>query len=417
MTWPRSNVLTASWPVAPTPTPATSDGGATRWCSPWSAGRRRPTASARRGARGPTPTPASTWPSRNSTPTATTGSSCGPDPRPGSRCSSACRARPGDAGGRASRTAVLDDAAARISRSLPVEGLAALLERNLEHPRWAEVADRCLSCGNCTSVCPTCFCSDVHDTSALDGTVERQRTWASCFDRAHSAMHGVTIRPTTSSCYRQWLTHKLSTWWDQFGTSGCVGCGRCLTWCPVGIDLTEEVPRHRGDRRCDACLGDPVPESMRDLIPPASPCSPRLPGRPGDHRGRLRPLNVVFDAGRLLLAEGDEASTLFLVRRGLRGHRGAPPRAEWASSWRRSASATWSGGPGWSRPTGGRSTPGRGAGGRRGRRRRLPAAARRLRSGARPTPSCSRSPRRAPRPAPGHPPAPPRSLRCPPGDR
>ena len=144
------------------------------------------------------------------------------------------------------RTLVLDGATDRMTRSLPTDGLAALLERNLEHPRWAEVAERCLSCGNCTSVCPTCFCSDVHDTSDLTGTVERHRSWSSCFDRAHSAMHGVTIRPTTSSSYRQWLTHKLSTWWDQFDTPGCVGCGRCITWCPVGIDLTEEAAAIRG---------------------------------------------------------------------------------------------------------------------------------------------------------------------------
>ena len=142
---------------------------------------------------------------------------------------------------RAARQAVLDGARARMGRVLETEGLAALLVRNLEHPRWDEVATRCLSCGNCTLVCPTCFCSDVKDVSELDGTVERRRSWASCFDIDHSFLHGGAVRPTTSSRYRQWLTHKLSTWWDQFDTSGCVGCGRCITWCPVGIDITEEA--------------------------------------------------------------------------------------------------------------------------------------------------------------------------------
>ena len=139
------------------------------------------------------------------------------------------------------RRRTLSAASDAMTRELPVEGLAALLARNIDHPRWDEVADRCLSCGNCTLVCPTCFCSDVQDTTTLSGEIYRQRSWSSCFDLDHSYLHGGPVRATTSSRYRQWLTHKLSTWWDQFGTSGCVGCGRCIAWCPVGIDLTEEA--------------------------------------------------------------------------------------------------------------------------------------------------------------------------------
>jgi ferredoxin len=142
---------------------------------------------------------------------------------------------------RSGRRAVVDGASERMGRSLDTEDLPALLARNLEHPRWGEVAERCLSCGNCTLVCPTCFCSDVKDVSDVSGAVERQRRWASCFDLEHSYLHGGSVRPTTSSRYRQWMTHKLSTWWDQFDESGCVGCGRCIAWCPVGIDITEEA--------------------------------------------------------------------------------------------------------------------------------------------------------------------------------
>lgn len=141
----------------------------------------------------------------------------------------------------AARQQVLDGAERSIERRLPTDGLAARLGERIDHPRWAEVAERCLACGNCTLVCPTCFCSDVHDVTDLAGDVERQRRWASCFDLEHSFLHGGAVRPTTASRYRQWMTHKLSTWWDQFGRSGCVGCGRCITWCPVGIDLTEEA--------------------------------------------------------------------------------------------------------------------------------------------------------------------------------
>lgn len=127
-------------------------------------------------------------------------------------------------------------------RSLDTENIRDLLFENLTHPRWAEVADRCLSCANCTLVCPTCFCSSVGEVTDLTGDeVSRERQWASCFTLEHSQMHGANARPTTASRYRQWLTHKLAGWIDQFGTSGCTGCGRCITWCPVGIDITEEV--------------------------------------------------------------------------------------------------------------------------------------------------------------------------------
>jgi ferredoxin len=149
--------------------------------------------------------------------------------------------RPATTSDSAARQSVLDAAAHSMGRHLDTADLPALLVRNLENPRWDEVATRCLSCGNCTSVCPTCFCSDVRDTTDVTGEVRRERTWASCFDSEHSYLVGGTVRHSEAARYRQWLTHKLSTWWEQFGTSGCVGCGRCITWCPVGIDLTEEA--------------------------------------------------------------------------------------------------------------------------------------------------------------------------------
>jgi ferredoxin len=132
-------------------------------------------------------------------------------------------------------------------RFLDTTDIRDLLMNNLEHPRWAEVAERCLACANCTMVCPTCFCSSVEEVSDLSGDhVKRERTWASCFTAEHSMISSGVVRKTTRPRYRQWLTHKLATWIDQFDTSGCVGCGRCITWCPVGIDLTEEVAAIRG---------------------------------------------------------------------------------------------------------------------------------------------------------------------------
>lgn len=127
-------------------------------------------------------------------------------------------------------------------RSLDTTDIRNLLMSNLEHPRWDDVAQRCLSCTNCTLVCPTCFCSSVEEVTDLTGEhVKRERAWDSCFTIEHSQMSSGAVRKTTASRYRQWLTHKLATWIDQFDSSGCVGCGRCITWCPVGIDLTEEV--------------------------------------------------------------------------------------------------------------------------------------------------------------------------------
>jgi NAD(P)H-flavin reductase/Pyruvate/2-oxoacid:ferredoxin oxidoreductase delta subunit len=112
----------------------------------------------------------------------------------------------------------------------------------LDHPRWAEVADRCLSCSNCTMVCPTCFCTSAGLESDLDGSTTRvERRWDSCFTGDFAAVAGGNFRPRRQDRYRQWLTHKFATWVDQFGTSGCVGCGRCIAWCPVGIDVREEL--------------------------------------------------------------------------------------------------------------------------------------------------------------------------------
>ena len=145
-------------------------------------------------------------------------------------------------------------AAAQMGRELDTTDIKALLYRNYEHPRWDEVADRCLTCGNCTMVCPTCFCTTVEDVSDLAGEhVERHQRWDSCFTVDYSYMHGGAVRGSGRSRYRQWMTHKLATWIDQFGSSGCVGCGRCITWCPVGIDITEEAGAIRAtDGRADA---------------------------------------------------------------------------------------------------------------------------------------------------------------------
>jgi ferredoxin len=138
--------------------------------------------------------------------------------------------------------AVVAKTAANMGRQMDTAGIKDLLQSNAEHPRWKDVASRCLTCANCTMVCPTCFCTTVEDVTDLGGDVaERWRRWDSCFTLDFSYVHGGSVRASTEARYRQWMTHKLASWFDQFGASGCVGCGRCITWCPAGIDITEEV--------------------------------------------------------------------------------------------------------------------------------------------------------------------------------
>lgn len=140
-----------------------------------------------------------------------------------------------------------EQAAGRMGRTVETEGLHDLLLENFEHPRWDRVAARCLSCANCTMVCPTCFCTTVEDTTDVGGEqAERERKWDSCFTDGFSYIHGGSVRLSVKSRYRQWLTHKFSAWVDQFGSFGCVGCGRCITWCPGKIDVTEEIQAIRG---------------------------------------------------------------------------------------------------------------------------------------------------------------------------
>lgn len=137
---------------------------------------------------------------------------------------------------------LLKEASQRMGRSLETKRLPELLRDAFEHPHWDDIAKRCMSCANCTLVCPTCFCSTVEDTTDLTGDhAERLRRWDSCFTADFTRIAGGNIRMSTRTRYRQWLTHKLSNWVEQFGTMGCVGCGRCITWCPVGIDITAEA--------------------------------------------------------------------------------------------------------------------------------------------------------------------------------
>jgi len=151
-------------------------------------------------------------------------------------------ARPAGEEERAAAARAVGRASAQMSRALDTRGLASRLRSNPEHPQWEKVAARCMACGNCTQVCPTCFCTSVTDAAELGGDgVSRVRRWDSCFAPDFSYIHGGGARTSVRARWRHWVTHKLGTWHEQFGGSGCTGCGRCITWCPAGIDFTEET--------------------------------------------------------------------------------------------------------------------------------------------------------------------------------
>jgi sulfhydrogenase subunit beta (sulfur reductase) len=151
-------------------------------------------------------------------------------------------AQPASEADQAAARRVIEQSSAAIKPRLDTSGLKERLLARFDSPHWEKVAERCLTCGNCTMVCPTCFCVTIVDSTDLPGQhAERERCWDSCFSVDFSYIHGGSVRTSGHARYRQWLLHKLAYWPDQFGVTGCVGCGRCITWCPVGIDIAEEA--------------------------------------------------------------------------------------------------------------------------------------------------------------------------------
>jgi ferredoxin len=234
--------------------------------------------------------------------------------------------READADERGAPDAAAERARASMGRTLDVTDIRDLLQANAEHPRWDEVADRCLSCGNCTLVCPTCFCSTVEDTTDLaGGETEHTRLWDSCFTLQHSYANGGSVRRAGRSRYRQWMTHKLSTWIDQFGSSGCVGCGRCITWCPVAIDITE-----RRLRSAPATCGRLRMPTIEDLLQELTAFKALAP----EHRAELASCarNCAFQADEWIMREGEDASAFYVIREGAVALQTAVPgRGRWSS--------------------------------------------------------------------------------------
>jgi len=136
---------------------------------------------------------------------------------------------------------IVREASSKAKADFAIEGLPEELELSLDSPVYKEITEKCLGCANCNMVCPTCFCFDVVDVPNLDGIAERVRVWDGCFSYNYAIVAGGHFRPDLWARYRHWLLHKFSYWLKQFGRFGCVGCGRCITWCPVGIDVRESI--------------------------------------------------------------------------------------------------------------------------------------------------------------------------------
>ena len=211
---------------------------------------------------------------------------------------------------------VSEECASQMGRELETDGIKELLYRNMEHPRWDEVSERCLTCGNCTLVCPTCFCHTVEDVTDLAGEeAERVRLLDSCFTLDHSYIHGGSVRNSARSRYRQWMTHKLATWIDQFGTSGCVGCGRCITWCPVAIDITEEAAAIRAtDLGPDPGEGGGSVQTIEQLLAEAAAFNGMSQAQLALIGGCAQ--NRVFEDGEYLMQEGEAADSFYVIRLG-----------------------------------------------------------------------------------------------------
>jgi Fe-S-cluster-containing hydrogenase component 2 len=226
-------------------------------------------------------------------------------------------------------TADVDDVAAagevirravhNVRRRPRTEGLADLLAASAEHPRWAQIAARCLGCSNCTMVCPTCYCTSVEDATDLRGeTATRVRVWDSCFSPSFSLVQSGSVRPSLSSRYRHWMTHKLSSFAAQHGTSGCVGCGRCIAWCPAAIDITEEAAAIQASDRATV-----EAENERRRILPMQAVDlrkllaehPFLKGMDKRHVDAIADCSVLkrFASGDFLFAEGQEANNSYLI--------------------------------------------------------------------------------------------------------
>ncbi len=139
------------------------------------------------------------------------------------------------------KESLASEAVEKITSRIETEGLSEKLNDIFEHPVWKEIAERCIACGTCTYLCPTCHCFDIQDEVLREGG-RRVRNWDSCMFPAftlHSSGHNP--RTQQGQRWRQRLQHKFNYYPENFGPVACVGCGRCIANCPVNIDIREVI--------------------------------------------------------------------------------------------------------------------------------------------------------------------------------
>lgn len=124
--------------------------------------------------------------------------------------------------------------------SLDLSGIKSKLDNGFDHPVWEEENLRCIACGACAYLCPVCQCFDIHDETGKGGALARYRTWDTCMSPDFTQMAGGhNPRAKKRNRFRQRFMHKFKYYPDLFNTPGCTGCGRCIQFCPVNIDIVE----------------------------------------------------------------------------------------------------------------------------------------------------------------------------------
>ena len=132
---------------------------------------------------------------------------------------------------------------------IQLQDLPEIMDLEYESQIWQEVGEKCLSCGTCSMVCPTCYCYAVFDELNLDvSSGQRKRRWDSCLFKDYALVAGGhNFRAQRSSRVKNRYFHKQRGFVSQYGRPSCVGCGRCKAYCPAGVDIVEVIGKLKGE--------------------------------------------------------------------------------------------------------------------------------------------------------------------------